>query len=142
MTADLPLVFSLAPEVLRSAPAFSAFRKGVEIARLYREGRGGASAAFLRYAPGASIPLHRHLGYEHILVLEGAQEDERGRYAAGTFVVNPPGSSHSVRSVSGCLVLVVWQRPVVFAPEADVAKGHEDTAWSRSRHDEETPIPR
>lgn len=94
---------------------FVPFREGVEIARLYGGGAGEPSAAFLRYAPGSSVPRHGHPGYEHIFVLEGAQEDEHGRYEAGTLVINPPGTSHSVRSEHGCLVLVIWQLPVIFA---------------------------
>jgi anti-sigma factor ChrR (cupin superfamily) len=47
-------------------------------------------------------------------VLEGAQEDERGRYRAGTMVINPPGSRHRVASPEGCLVLVIWERPNEF----------------------------
>jgi anti-sigma factor ChrR (cupin superfamily) len=88
-------------------------RPGVEIHWLYESGGG---AAFLRYEPGASLPRHRHPGHEHIFVLAGSQEDERGRYGAGALVINPPGSAHSVRSPEGCLVLVVWERAVIFEP--------------------------
>jgi anti-sigma factor ChrR (cupin superfamily) len=55
-----------------------------------------------------------HEGCEYILVLEGAQEDERGVYPAGTFLVNEPGSRHSVKSPEGCTVLAIWAKPVVF----------------------------
>ncbi len=68
----------------------------------------------MRYQRGAEVPLHAHDGHELIAVLSGAQEDERGRYPAGSLVVNPPGSKHSVRAEAGCVVLVVWERPVVF----------------------------
>ncbi len=95
--------------------AWQTFRPGVEIVPLYGgEGDEGPAAALLRYAPGASVPPHEHGGYEHVYVLAGAQEDERGRYPAGSFVVNPPGSAHAVRSPEGCLALLVWERPVRF----------------------------
>ncbi len=74
----------------------------------------GPGAAFLRYAPGAQVPRHRHGGFEHIFVLSGAQQDERGRYPAGTFVLNSPDSEHEVSSPEGCLVLVVWADRVAF----------------------------
>jgi anti-sigma factor ChrR (cupin superfamily) len=90
------------------------FRPGVERHLIYDVGDDGPSAALLRYAPGSSVPPHQHTGYEHILVLAGAQEDERGRYAAGTVVINPPGTGHHVRSPEGCLVLAIWNRPVRF----------------------------
>jgi quercetin dioxygenase-like cupin family protein len=146
VTLDLPLVLSLATTQLHGSARFEPFRPGIEIASLYREGRGGASAAFLRYAPGASVPLHRHLGFEHVLVLEGAQRDDRGHYGVGTLVVNPPGTSHRVWSPEGCLVLVIWQRPVVFVRESVEARSSEkelrDTSASRLGHDDETPIRR
>jgi anti-sigma factor ChrR (cupin superfamily) len=89
-------------------------RPGVEIHRLYGAEHEGPSAALLRYRPGAEVPWHVHTGAEHILVLSGSQEDHRGRYGAGSFVVNQPGTRHRVVSPDGCLVLVVWERPVRF----------------------------
>jgi anti-sigma factor ChrR (cupin superfamily) len=95
---------------------FKGFHPGVEILPLYGhedpESRG-PSAALLRYQPGASIPEHQHAGYEHILVLRGSQEDHSGRYERGTIVINPPGTRHQVTSAEGCLVLAIWNRPVV-----------------------------
>lgn len=98
---------------------FVPLRPGVDIAVLYRDERTGSSAAILRYAPGAKVPRHEHAGYEHIVVLEGSQRDERGEYSAGQLVINPPGSAHSVESPSGCLVLIVWTQPIHFLGEAD-----------------------
>ena len=65
-----------------------------------------------RYAAGARVPAHRHPGFEIIYVLEGSQSDERGTYPAGTLVVNRMGGEHSVWSEKGCLVLVIWERPI------------------------------
>lgn len=94
----------------RSA-AFEPFRDGVEICRLAGD-PAGASVALLRYRPGAAVPVHEHQGMETILVLEGSQSDEHGRYPAGTMVVNPAGTRHSVRSEEGCVILIQWERPV------------------------------
>jgi anti-sigma factor ChrR (cupin superfamily) len=91
-------------------------RPGVEMHRIYGDGKSGPSAALLRYAPGATLPHHQHPGYEHITILEGTQVDRSGVYRAPCFIVNPPGSSHDVASPTGCLVLVVWQEAVVFEP--------------------------
>lgn len=88
---------------------FSPFREGVEICELTPH---YPKLALLRYAPGASVPRHLHTGLETILVLEGSQSDEAGRYPAGTLVVNPEGSVHSVQSEEGCVVLIQWERPV------------------------------
>lgn len=89
------------------------FREGIEIYPIYTS-ESGCSAALLRYAPGASIPSHEHLGYEHILVLKGEQNDQYHSYPQGTLVVSPPGTSHSVQSSSGCIVLAIWEKPVSF----------------------------
>ncbi len=89
-------------------------RDGVELRRLTGDGRQGPSVALLRYAPGARVPKHRHPGFEVIYVLSGAQSDERGTYAAGTLVVNRAGGRHSVWSEGGCVVLIVWERPIEF----------------------------
>lgn len=88
------------------------FRDGVEIYRLYGGEEDSASAALLRYRPGARVPQHRHVGYEHIIVLAGAQADSLGEYPAGTLVISAPGSDHAVFSHSGCVVLAIWEKPV------------------------------
>ena len=91
------------------------FQPGVEIHRLYGDGITGPSAALLRFAPGGKIPLHFPTGYEHIVVLEGSQVDEHGELFAGGLRIHPPGSSHSVTSDSGCIVLAIYEKPVSFS---------------------------
>lgn len=93
------------------------FRPGVEIHRLYGDGQQGPSAALLKYEPGATVPEHSHTGYEHIIVLSGEQRDHQGTYTAGTLVINEPNSHHNVTSESGCIVLIIWERPVVIQSE-------------------------
>ncbi len=91
--------------------AFAPFRDGVEIAWLHD---GPPALALLRYAPGASVPAHRHAGLETILVLSGAQSDEHGTYDTGALVLNPAGTTHRVWSDKGCVVLIQWTLPVEF----------------------------
>jgi anti-sigma factor ChrR (cupin superfamily) len=100
------------PDLLRGGwkdCQFEYFREGVEICRLVT---GEPEVALLRYAPGASVPRHLHQGLETILVLEGSQSDEFGHYPAGSLVANPEGTSHSVTSREGCVVLIQWTKPV------------------------------
>ena len=113
----LPNLFSLAdhPEQLTWEP----FRPGIEIHRLYGDGQQGPAAALLKYEPGAKVPEHNHTGYEHIIVLSGAQRDHQGNHAAGTLVINPPDSSHDVVSEGGCIVLIIWESPVVIKGARD-----------------------
>lgn len=90
------------------------FREGVDIYRLYGNDETGPKAALLRFHPGARVPLHEHTGYEHIIVLSGAQVDENSRAEAGTVIVNLPGTRHSVFSEFGCIVLAIYEKPVRF----------------------------
>jgi len=88
------------------------FFSGVDIYRLYGDGETGPTAALLRFHPGGRVPLHEHSGYEHIFVLAGSQVDENSRADAGMLIINPPGTSHSILSESGCLVLAIYENPV------------------------------
>jgi nicotinamidase-related amidase/quercetin dioxygenase-like cupin family protein len=121
--AHCPFFPSLAPRRLQALwqPAlvepdviWEPYREGIEISRIYGDGTDGPAAALLRYQSGASVPWHRHTGYEHVMVLQGAQTDHNGVHPVGTVVMNPPGSRHAVVSDHGCLVLVIWERPVLF----------------------------
>lgn len=112
--SNVPKVFrDLATGGWRTAP-FRPFREGVTIAPLLE---GEPALALLTYAPGARVPRHRHLGLETILVLDGSQSDESGRYGAGALVLNPAGSEHSVWSEEGCTVLIQWTRSIEFLEE-------------------------
>jgi putative transcriptional regulator len=61
-----------------------------------------ASARFLRGAPGARFPRHRHLGREEVLVLQGGFQDDRGAVWAGQLATNDPGSEHAFVVLAGC----------------------------------------
>jgi anti-sigma factor ChrR (cupin superfamily) len=102
---------------LKDEPGWEPLRRGVHIRRLYQMPCGGAAAALLRYQPGGSVPAHEHMGHEHVLVLDGAQSDERGHYPAGTLIINRPASAHRVASAEGCVVLVIWERGVRFTED-------------------------
>ncbi|MEM8564444.1 MAG: cupin domain-containing protein, partial [Pseudomonadota bacterium] len=53
---------------------------------------------------------HTHTGGEEYLVLEGVFQDEHGDFPAGTYVRNPPTSSHTPRAEEGATILVkLWQ---------------------------------
>ncbi len=80
---------------------------GVERRLLERTGAEVAKAtSIVRYQPDTSFDSHTHEFGEEILVLEGILSDEHGDYPAGTYVMNPPGSSHAPRSDSGCVIFV------------------------------------
>ena len=90
------------------------FCNGVEIHKLYENGSDGPCAALLRFHPGGRVPLHEHTGFEHIFVLSGSQVDENSKAETGSLIINPPGTSHSILSENGCIVLAIYQTPVKF----------------------------
>lgn len=93
---------------------WESFREGIEIHRIYGDDHDGPTAALLRYAAGAEVPVHVHNGYEHILVLSGSQTDGDNVYEKGTLMISSPGSQHRIASKNGCVVLAIWQAPVDF----------------------------
>jgi quercetin dioxygenase-like cupin family protein len=94
------------------------FTEGVDIYRLYETGSDGPTAALLRFRPGGRVPLHEHTGYEHIFMLAGEQVDEVSQAGAGALIINPPGTSHSILSEHGCIVLAIYEKPVKFLTTA------------------------
>ena len=91
--ADLEWVASPMPGVQRRMLD----RIGGEVAR---------ATSVVRYAPGSRFAAHVHGGGEEFLVLDGVFQDEQGDYPVGCYVRNPPTSSHTPRSESGCVILV------------------------------------
>lgn len=80
---------------------------GVERVLLERDGDEVARAtSIVRYAPGSRFARHVHDLGEEFFVLDGVFSDERGAYAASTYVRNPPGSAHAPFSAEGCVILV------------------------------------
>lgn len=100
--------------LLETLDGWQSFRDGVEIRRIAGTPDAGPTVALLRYQPGARVPSHRHRGFEVIYVVSGEQSDERGSYAAGSLVTNHDGDEHSVYSEHGCVVLIVWEKPIEF----------------------------
>ena len=90
-------------------------REGVFISPIYEEVNLGSSAAFLHYIPGARVPKHFHLGFEHIVILHGSQFDGLQEYRPGTLVIHSPDSHHQIHSPDGCVALGIWEKPVKFA---------------------------
>lgn len=80
---------------------------GVQRVMLDRVGDEVAVAtSFVRYQPDSYFPGHQHALGEEFIVLEGEFGDEHGRYPAGSYVRNPPGSRHVPFSEPGCLIWV------------------------------------
>jgi hypothetical protein len=84
---------------------------GVERRMLDRIGGEVARAtSIVRYAPRSRFSPHAHGGGEEFLVLDGVFQDEHGDFPAGSYIRNPPGSSHTPGSLPGCTIFVkLWQ---------------------------------
>lgn len=84
---------------------------GVERRMLDRIGDEVARATtIVRYAPNSHFAAHTHSGGEEFLVLDGVFQDEHGDYPAGSYIRNPPTSSHTPGSEFGCTIFVkLWQ---------------------------------
>ncbi len=91
---DEPFVPSPCPGVMR----LMLDRTGVEVAC--------ATSSPVRSALGSHVSAHVHSGGEEFLVLDGTFADGHGTYTAGTYVRNPPGSSHAPESPDGCTLFV------------------------------------
>ena len=84
---------------------------GVDRRMLDRIGDEVARAtSIVRYAPGSKFSAHTHDGGEEFIVLQGVFQDEHGDYPEGTYVRNPPTTSHTPGSEEGCIIFVkLWQ---------------------------------
>lgn len=84
---------------------------GVDRRMLFRIGEERARAtSIVRYAPGSAFPRHTHGGGEEFVVLDGVFQDEHGDYPAGSYIRNPPETSHVPASEGGCTIFVrLWQ---------------------------------
>ena len=84
---------------------------GVDRRMLDRIGDEVARAtSIVRYAPGSKFSAHTHTGGEEFIVLDGVFQDEHGDYPAGTYVRNPPTTSHTPGADEGCTIFVkLWQ---------------------------------
>jgi anti-sigma factor ChrR (cupin superfamily) len=84
---------------------------GVDRRMLDRIGDEVARATtVVRYAPKSHFSAHTHGGGEEFLVLAGVFQDEHGDFPAGSYIRNPPTTSHTPGSETGCTILVkLWQ---------------------------------
>jgi len=96
-----------------NALAWKNFGKGVQLAKLAREGQAGLVLYKVDDgAPKDAFQPHRHTGGEAYLVLKGLIADQFGRYPKGSFVWLPPGSEHTPWAEGDTVVLVLWPEGV------------------------------
>ena len=88
----------------------------------------GHKTSFVRFKPESYFPAHAHPHGEEIYVLEGVFSDQYGDYPQGTYLRNPPGSSHKPFSKEGCTLFVKLDQ---FHPDdtKNVVLRPEDQVW-------------
>jgi anti-sigma factor ChrR (cupin superfamily) len=67
---------------------------------------GTEQVALEKWEPDTYLPQNIHSGGEEIFVLDGAFSDEYGYYPQGTWLRNPPNSSHKPFTQQGCLIYI------------------------------------
>jgi anti-sigma factor ChrR (cupin superfamily) len=104
---------------------------GVERRMLDRVGEEVAVAtSVVRYAAGSRFPVHVHEKGEEFLVLEGVFCDDSGDFGAGSYVRNPPGTSHAPWTNEGTTILVKL-RQFDMTDLAEVAIDTSAVQWSK-----------
>lgn len=106
-------------------------RNGGEVAR---------ATSIVRYEAGAKFTSHGHDLGEEILVLDGTLSDEFGNYGPGTYLKNPPGSSHAPCSGNGC-TLFVKLRHLASDDSERIVVPTQQTTWFRGMVDGLTVMP-
>jgi anti-sigma factor ChrR (cupin superfamily) len=64
-------------------------------------------AQITRFEPGATLPMHRHVGDELLYVIEGAISDEFGTTTAGNVSYRPNGCVHTVTCSNGATIFTI-----------------------------------
>jgi putative transcriptional regulator len=61
------------------------------------------------------MAMHRHVGAEYTVVLQGGYADSTGNYGVGDFAVGPGPEQHEPIADPGepCIALIVIERPIV-----------------------------
>jgi anti-sigma factor ChrR (cupin superfamily) len=92
--------------------------EGIQMKVLYQDAERGEMTVLLKWAPGTTLPFHKHPEIEQSYVIEGSFSDHDGICRAGEFVYRHPQSKHETHSAEGCTILAVYRKPNIFAKSA------------------------
>ena len=96
--------------------------EGISIKVLYEDEEKGEMTCFLKWDPGATLPMHKHPEIEQTFVLEGSFYDHDGVCRAGEFVWRRVGSCHETCSDEGAVILAIYRKPNVFQHSSGYAR--------------------
>jgi len=86
---------------------WEAISPAVKFKRLWSDDAAKRRAQITRFEPGATLPMHRHVGDEVLYVIEGAISDEFGTTTAGNVSYRPNGCVHTVTCRNGATILAM-----------------------------------
>src|SRR5262245_17858948 len=88
--------------------------EGIGLHILERNEATGDAAVLIFMKAGCGYPPHRHVGEEHVLVLQGAYEDGHATYPTLSFHTHAPGSVHAPRALEGgdCVLFAIAHRGI------------------------------
>jgi anti-sigma factor ChrR (cupin superfamily) len=114
------------------------YRPGISVKILWQDPTTKRRAQMTRFAPGAQLPRHRHVGDELIFVIEGAVSDESGTVGAGNVGYRPDGCVHTVTARNGATVLAVLTGDIEPVTESTSAPSTQiyllsDLPWVEAR---------
>jgi anti-sigma factor ChrR (cupin superfamily) len=98
---------------------------GISIKVLYEDKTKGEMTCFLKWEPGATLPMHKHPEIEQSYVIEGSFYDHDGICRAGEFVWRRVGSFHETHSDEGVIILAIYRKPNVFQHTAGYSRRGE-----------------
>lgn len=78
----------------------------------YDEQQQRAPSILLKFEPGARYPYHNHPGGEELLVTKGSCFVNDTLLQAGDYLYTPPGFKHSVRTETGCEIMLIVPQEV------------------------------
>ena len=109
---------------------------GCEMKVLLKDDSGLMTSIF-KFAPGATLTDHEHVGIEQTYLLDGHLVDKEGPAAGlevkkGEFVWREPGSQHSAWSPNGGMTIAIMQVPNKFFDTEGQATDAFGGAWDKT----------
>jgi putative transcriptional regulator len=110
---DVPDILSETCEQMTKPLRWSKLYAGIQTCVVEIDCRR-STARLLKGKPSARIPHHTHRDIEIMLVLDGAYEDEMGRYQKGDLIVTDEHCAHAPVACEseGCVCLMVSSKPI------------------------------
>jgi anti-sigma factor ChrR (cupin superfamily) len=111
VNADANLVASMDTRTMAWEPTEWA-GVGRKVLEFVNDPRKGRETSILQFEPGAGLPTTTWAERLDFFVLEGSCSDEHGHYGKHTFVRQPPGTTHTLRTEAGCQLYMKWRVPI------------------------------